>query len=109
MTSIDPAHVCDPSSDLGGGPRTRIRVWRLMLAAIAVNGLADDDETASGVADALGVVNCPRCAFLAITLAAADAALYGAELTGGAAELVRRLELGVASFEAEMACTDVPE
>lgn len=102
-------HVCDPSSDLGGGPRTRIRVWRLMLAAIAGHGLADDDETAAGMTEALGVVNCPRCAFLAITLASADAALYMAELVGGREELVQRLELGVASFEAEMAAGDASE
>lgn len=86
------AHVCDPSTDPAGGPRTQLRVFTLMLAYL-------DHRT--GSADELEFLGCPRCALFVVQAMTAFAAFYAAEQLGPG--LAQRLEFGLADAEAELA------
>lgn len=87
---IEP-HVCDAATDPGGGPRTQLRVFTLMLAYL--------DQRTGSAAD-VEFVSCPRCALLALQSMTTFATFYAAERVGP--DLAQRLEAGLALAEAEL-------
>jgi len=84
-------HVCDPATEPGGGPRTRLRVFGLILAYL--------DHRTGSVAD-VEFVSCTRCALLALQSMTTFATFYAAEQVGP--DLAQRLEVGLALAEAEL-------
>lgn len=95
-------HVCDPVTDPAGGPRTRLRVLKLILGVL--DGTTEHPDATAAL---LEFAECKWCQFLVLQKLVEVAAGYAGELVTPPGAQALELELALA--EAELAVGDADQ